>query len=295
VCANSFYYSWRRIKQDYLTHNHKPRVDYLIWIIAKRLMPTYERLIDQRFTYTGRHRRPAAWRKPFKREWRRCEVTPITDPDDDTYNPLPYRWVCSCPAFVKSRFLVCKHLVQLVHRVPPKFFQQVVRERSFPIWRHADLRPLAPPKGDDLPELVKSSAGVEAEGPEKQVNDLEECDKDEDEENVSNSASEGESDGGSEVEEGAEAEIGGKTKEMEEIAAQLRDLADAIQYNAQYADPRALAIIAQKTKVSVHLIKKIRQKEKLVHSTTTPSPPVFARAHADLMFIRTRPRNHKRT
>ncbi|KIM22675.1 hypothetical protein M408DRAFT_56778, partial [Serendipita vermifera MAFF 305830] len=38
---------WRRIKHDYLTHNHKPRVDYLIWILVTRLMPTYERLLTQ--------------------------------------------------------------------------------------------------------------------------------------------------------------------------------------------------------------------------------------------------------
>jgi hypothetical protein len=154
-------------------------------------MLTYERLLEERLTYTGQHRRIPAWRKAFKKEWKRCEVSPISNPDDDTYDPLPYRWVCTCPAFVKSRFLVCKHLVQLVHQVPARFFQQVSRERSCPIWRHPDLCSLNPPGPRDLTELVKSSAGMEVVGLDKRRrDDLGDGDSDDEE---------GGSDGGSEI------------------------------------------------------------------------------------------------
>ena len=36
-----------------------------------------------------------------------------------------------CPAFVRSRFLVYKHLIQAVRPVPPTFFLHVKRKRTF--------------------------------------------------------------------------------------------------------------------------------------------------------------------
>ncbi|KAG2031925.1 hypothetical protein BDR03DRAFT_1027574 [Suillus americanus] len=35
------------------------------------------------------------------------------------------KWVCTCPHFIKSWFLVCKHLVQDMHIVSPVFFLEV--------------------------------------------------------------------------------------------------------------------------------------------------------------------------
>ena len=51
-------------------------------------------------------------------------------------------WTCTCPAFAVSRFLVCKHLIQRVHRVPPIFFLEADRFREKPFWRHKSLRPM---------------------------------------------------------------------------------------------------------------------------------------------------------
>jgi hypothetical protein len=50
-------------------------------------------------------------------------------------------WICTCPAFVVSRFLICKHLIQLVLKVPPKFFIEAERYRTAPFWRHPELQP----------------------------------------------------------------------------------------------------------------------------------------------------------
>ncbi|PVF90972.1 hypothetical protein CPB86DRAFT_676043, partial [Serendipita vermifera] len=139
---------WRHIKHDYLTHNHQPRLDYLAWVLMKRLVPIYINQLNTRLTYTGRHRKRATWRKEFKRQWKLCATQSVHNPDKLEYNPRPYLWVCSCPAFIKSRFLICKHLVQKVHPVTPAFFYQVSRERACPIWRHPDLRPIDPPADD---------------------------------------------------------------------------------------------------------------------------------------------------
>jgi hypothetical protein len=256
-------------------------------------MPTYDRLLTERLAYTGRHRRQPAWRKAFKKEWKRCTVAPITDPDDDKYNPLPYRWVCSCPAFVRNRFLICKHLVQSVHQVPPVFFQQVSRERLCPVWRHPSLRPIAPPSPGDLANLMPSSFSTNNAGVANAGGDLEQVGRDRGESDT-DSEDEGSSAGNDEdpeEEDGEEeTERQGIQEEMKEIAELLRDLASVIDYNAQYTDPRALVLFARKTQCSTHLMKRIKKKEKLIQSHNSPHLPVFDRAHSDLMFVRTRPR-----
>ncbi|ESK85102.1 hypothetical protein Moror_3617 [Moniliophthora roreri MCA 2997] len=108
---------WRRIKHDYLHHFHQPRVDLLIWILVKKLGPTYEQKLAQTVGNIGRYCDMASWRKPFKAKWKRCEAADIPRPINSKYKPNPQRWVCTCLAFSKSRFLLCKHLVQSVH--PP--------------------------------------------------------------------------------------------------------------------------------------------------------------------------------
>jgi hypothetical protein len=63
-------------------------------------------------------------------------------PLNDKYRPDPHKWVCTCPAFARSRFLTCKHLIQAVQPVPPTFFLQVKRNRTLPFWQHPTLIPL---------------------------------------------------------------------------------------------------------------------------------------------------------
>jgi hypothetical protein len=108
----------------------------------KKLVPMYASQLQERSTYNGRFRGLATWRKSFKSEWLRCQKTTISHPDDPKYASDPVAWTCACPHFVKSRFLICKHLVQAVEIVPPRFFQEVSRRRSTPFWKHATLHPL---------------------------------------------------------------------------------------------------------------------------------------------------------
>ena len=51
-------------------------------------------------------------------------------------------FVCTCPCFIISQFLLCKHLVQLYCPVNPWFFLEVTRNRSVPFWLHPLLKPL---------------------------------------------------------------------------------------------------------------------------------------------------------
>ncbi|KAJ6607050.1 hypothetical protein B0H10DRAFT_2073246 [Mycena sp. CBHHK59/15] len=134
---------WRRIKHDFLCHFHMPRCDLLAWIIVVKLAPSYYRKLDRLLTETGRYRELPCWRKDFKRVWRRLERTPITLPVNPAYRTDAKMMLCTCPHLATSRFLICKHTVQSVGRVPPVFFLEVKRRRTAPFWVHPTLRPLS--------------------------------------------------------------------------------------------------------------------------------------------------------
>jgi hypothetical protein len=80
-------------------------------------------------------------------------------PLNEKYRPDAHRWVCTCPCFAISRFLICKHLVQAVQPVPPVFFLEAKRNRTTPFWVHHSLIPLVP----DANSLVTAVATLTLE------------------------------------------------------------------------------------------------------------------------------------
>ncbi|CAG8746654.1 21501_t:CDS:2 [Cetraspora pellucida] len=48
----------------------------------------------------------------FKKDWNQSATNQISDSDNTRYFIDPECWICSCPPFLYSRFLICKHLVQ---------------------------------------------------------------------------------------------------------------------------------------------------------------------------------------
>ncbi|RIB29617.1 hypothetical protein C2G38_2297448, partial [Gigaspora rosea] len=81
----------------------------------------------------------ASWCPVFKRDWKTCAKKAL---GSNSYATDSKTWTCSCPAYLDSRFLLCKHLVQSVCPIKPNFFNEVKRYRSPPFWRHKDLIPL---------------------------------------------------------------------------------------------------------------------------------------------------------
>ena len=110
-----------------------PRCDLLVWILVTKLAPSYYRKLDRKLDRlskeTARYRELSSWRKDFKKIWRKLEKKPITIPLNDAYQPNVEKWICTCPAFAISRFLICKHLIQRMQRVPPIFFLEAERNR----------------------------------------------------------------------------------------------------------------------------------------------------------------------
>jgi hypothetical protein len=260
----------------------------------KKLIPVYLDQLDTRLTYNGRYRKRAAWRKEFKKQWKLCAVKPIEDPDKLEYNPRPYLWVCSCPAFIKSRFLICKHLVQKVHPVKPAFFYQVSRERVCPIWRHPDLRPIDPPAGDDLQQLSKPTATMPSSSLfELHDSELEVSDADED---GSLTASEWgdqedmEASNSSEDEDKDEERVKSTRNGMHILAAKLHDLADIVDYNASFADPRVEKLLSKRCSMALNTHQNIDKKENRINSRTQTNLPTFSSEFSDIILIHTRPK-----
>jgi len=113
------------VKEDYLHHFSLPRLDLLVWVLITKLVPTYYRKLEVMLNEIGRFRELPKWRKDFKAAWKKAMRTPITIPLNERYQPDIRRFVCTCPQFVVSRFLICKHLVQQFHPVNPRFFLEV--------------------------------------------------------------------------------------------------------------------------------------------------------------------------
>lgn len=98
---------WKVLKHSYLYRFNRPRLDYLVWIICCRLLP------DQvlRFQQLQLGRQTPSWFSDFKHEWKQLAMKSIADGAKGRHYTDFLRWVCSCPSFLGSRFLICKHLV----------------------------------------------------------------------------------------------------------------------------------------------------------------------------------------
>ncbi len=278
--------SWRRIKHDYLHHFHQPRIDLLVWILVVKLAPTYYQKLAVRLNDIGRFRELATWRKDFKSDWKKCLRTPITLPLNDAYRPDPYKWVCTCPAFVTSRFLFCKHLVQAVKPVPPIFFLTVTRNRTVPFWSHSDLIPLV---------LAPTAPVVEVESAATLV-----------ENNVQNSTDTVPRNPSAEPAIDADAEdsdddiidtepqqftLQGKTylERMADTIQVLRDFADGLEYQVQFNDRRMLDVVEREAAGALRLARTCLSKEKRAQSSRGPAPRTWDSAANSAMYYRTRP------
>lgn len=131
---------WRRIKHDYLHRFNRPRIDLVTWVLVSRVVPSATHRMKAIMNKDHRNA-TAAWRKPFKQEWKRlqsCEVDPQSLLSNHT---SPSKWTCACKVFLLSRFLLCKHIICCFEKMPDpgKFFSEVRRQRCTPFWEDPQL------------------------------------------------------------------------------------------------------------------------------------------------------------
>ncbi|PKC65982.1 hypothetical protein RhiirA1_513231 [Rhizophagus irregularis] len=118
---------WRHIKHDHLYKFRKPRVDHLCFILVKKVIS--QQLYRIQLLQQGRYSVP--WRKEFKKEWKQHEKK--TTQLNGKYFTDSTKWICACPAYIQSRFFLCKHLVNSVQKVDAIFFKKVQRNGNYPL------------------------------------------------------------------------------------------------------------------------------------------------------------------
>ena len=120
---------WKVIKRNYLPRFFRPRLDLVVFIIITRLLPHSEIMYDK--YKNGREK--VSWRKEFKSHWKNLAKREFSG---ELYYTNTEQWICSCPAFLKDRFFLCKHLVKLANSynaITKEFFNNVQRQGIYPL------------------------------------------------------------------------------------------------------------------------------------------------------------------
>ena len=117
---------WKVIKRNYLPRFFRLCLDLVTFIIITRLIPHNEIMYDK----YQKGREKVAWRKDFKKHWKNLATREISG---ELYYTNTDQWICSCLAFLKDRFFLCKHLVKLVNNTTTsEFFNNVQRQGIYP-------------------------------------------------------------------------------------------------------------------------------------------------------------------
>ena len=241
------------------------------------MIPLYYRKLDNLLRPDDRFREPPSWRKKFKKEWRRCATTALSDPDDTPYNTDPTLWVCGCKSFVLSRFLLCKHLVQSVEAVPATFFQEVSRSRTTPFWRHPDLKPRAdavPVRPSIQPTLAPEASRAATTPPADDDDD----DSDDDDDTAP--------------------ALGSRQpfhERMGVIIDTLSSFTDGLRFQVQFADIRFLRDVEREGARLMRLAIDCLELERTTNRTDTPRPNMWQGRNSNTMYYRTRPAQRDRT
>jgi MULE transposase domain len=145
---------WRQLKHDYLHHVARPRLDHLVWILINKVTPAYiarAEIMNDSYRL-GRSKQLTTYQKYFKSSWKKLSERTISDKE---YHINVEEWTCTCGQQKYNCHHICKHLVQAVNPPEKRFWREVVRRRTLPIYQH----PALTAKG--LPERV---AYVEPDG-----------------------------------------------------------------------------------------------------------------------------------
>lgn len=97
---------WRVLKKCHLYKFNRARLDLLTYIIIDR----HCRALFYKFNRDVLKRNQASrWEQNFCNAWNGC-VNAAQQPMNSYYISV-FDWICGCPAFLKSKFMICKHLV----------------------------------------------------------------------------------------------------------------------------------------------------------------------------------------
>ena len=274
--------SWQRVKGDYLHHFSLPRLDLLAWVLITKLAPMYYQKLEVMLNNIGRFRELPKWRKDFKAHWIQAMKTPITMPMKESYRPNAERFVCTCPQFVISRFLICKHLVQLFHPVDPRFFLEVTRNRTTPFWSHSSLKPISAP-AKEIEVDQRTTFGNEDDQAYSRVNTAEtrmdnlDLDSEDDDGLIDTRENRGDS------------EKKGCKEEMENYVHLIQDFCNGLEFQVKFQDPWFLNTLEREGGMFFNFARNCLSRERRANLSRAASPPTWERSTANAIFYRSRP------
>ncbi len=146
---------FKLIKHDHLHHLVHPRLDQLVHKLIWEVTPAYYAricILDDDYRL-GRPKSLSPYQKAFKAEWNRLAGLSLgTAHIYDTNIP---KWTCNCGQQKYSAFCLCKHLVQgvkaqYVEAIDPRFFTEIRRRRTVPIYWHPVLTPITRIEPEDF-------------------------------------------------------------------------------------------------------------------------------------------------
>ena len=248
----------------------------------------------------GRFRELPRWRRDFKSEWKKAMRTPIIMPLNKKYQPDIKHFICTCPHFVVSRFLLCKHLVRQFKPVNPKFFLEVTRNRCIPFWSHPSLKPLSStvegwPVHPEVPEIDGDNDVCMERYNRRNMVKNEVVD--------SNLEPEGEDDGDDDGddalvdtwEDGDNVERKTCKEAMENNVQLIREFCDGLDYQLQFQDPRFLRTLEKEGGRFLKLARDCLRHERRYNSSQTASPTTWEGSTANTLFYRSCPRRDQQT
>ncbi|KAJ7802031.1 hypothetical protein B0H14DRAFT_2614794 [Mycena olivaceomarginata] len=123
-----------RVEISSLSGNGREKADQLVVLIWKRM--------KYRFVYHSKYDRIKSDCTRFMyhcSEWIRLESVTTREDADEKYITRVDRWTCTCKAQAMHSCHLCKHLVQSLPHPPAKFWMEVVRRRTLPLYCHPAL------------------------------------------------------------------------------------------------------------------------------------------------------------
>ncbi|KAJ7576556.1 hypothetical protein C8J56DRAFT_1061832 [Mycena floridula] len=115
---------WRQLKQRDLPQFNRPWLDLVTHVILTTLFPRIRNTLNYvlGLKWNGRPQALASWQAAFLKDWKakgRAEKLAQIEEEklrpQGKYHTNHEAWTCSCPAYLISRFLLCKHLVRAVN------------------------------------------------------------------------------------------------------------------------------------------------------------------------------------
>ncbi|KAF7372301.1 SWIM-type domain-containing protein [Mycena venus] len=182
---------WRHVKHRDLAQFNRPRLDLVVNIVFKSLLPRVKRTLEyvRGVRRLGRPQALAGWQADAKAEWvdksrsdEHCRVArelqllksaPNTKGRAErlqqlaeeegrvagTYATDIEKWVCPCEYFFKSRFLMCKHLIREANKrldnkplTDLRFFLDLRRNHFPPYYTIPGIHDSAHPDSDEDPQ-----------------------------------------------------------------------------------------------------------------------------------------------